>query len=106
MELPTFHDVLRARRRIAPHLSPTPLHRYPAIDELLGFECYVKHENYHPVGAFIAKGGTIEPGRSGSENHNVRRTHEPPQAKYASTLVLLRLPEPRVCGHRHGATRS
>lgn len=57
MELPTFHDVLRARRRIAPHLPPTPLHRYPALDELLGFECYVKHENYQPVGAFKVRGG-------------------------------------------------
>jgi threonine dehydratase len=57
MELPTFHDVLRARRRIAPYLPPTPLHRYPALDELLGFECYVKHENYHPVGAFKVRGG-------------------------------------------------
>lgn len=57
MELPTFHAVLHARRRIAPHLPPTPLHRYPALDELLGFECYVKHENYQPVGAFKVRGG-------------------------------------------------
>ncbi len=57
MELPSFHDVLRARRRIAPHLPPTPTHRYPALDALLGFACYVKHENYQPVGAFKVRGG-------------------------------------------------
>jgi threonine dehydratase len=49
--------VLDARRRIAPHLRPTPLHRYPALDELVGTEVHVKHENHQPVGAFKVRGG-------------------------------------------------
>jgi threonine dehydratase len=57
MELPSFADVLAARRRIAPHLARTPLHRYPALDELLGFAAHVKHENYQPVGVFKVRGG-------------------------------------------------
>jgi threonine dehydratase len=57
MELPTFIDVLEARARIAPHLQRTPLHRYPALDELLGFAAHVKHENHHPVGVFKVRGG-------------------------------------------------
>src|SRR5262245_46732636 len=52
MQPPTFADILAARERIAPHLSRTPLHRYPALDELLGCEAYVKHENYQPNGVF------------------------------------------------------
>jgi threonine dehydratase len=55
--VPTFADVLEARRRIAPHLRPTPLYRYPALDELLGAEVHVKHENHQPVGAFKVRGG-------------------------------------------------
>ena len=55
--LPTFQDVLRASRTIAPYLKPTPLHRYPALDALLGAEVYVKHENYQPIGAFKVRGG-------------------------------------------------
>jgi len=54
---PTFPDILAARERIAPHLARTPLHRYPALDELLGFAAYVKHENHQPVGAFKVRGG-------------------------------------------------
>ncbi len=54
---PTFQDVLLARRRIRPYLPPTPLHRYPALDELVGTAVYVKHENYQPVGAFKVRGG-------------------------------------------------
>jgi threonine dehydratase len=56
-EPPTFEDILAAQRRIAPHLSPTPLHRYAALDELIGAEVYVKHENHQPVGAFKVRGG-------------------------------------------------
>jgi threonine dehydratase len=54
---PTFQDVLLARRQIRPHLLPTPLHRYPALDALIGAEVYVKHENYQSVGAFKVRGG-------------------------------------------------
>lgn len=55
--MPTFQDVLAARQRIAPYLRPTPLHTYPAVNELIGTEVYIKHENYQPVGAFKVRGG-------------------------------------------------
>jgi threonine dehydratase len=54
---PTFDDVLAARERIAPHLSPTPLYAWPALAELVGAEVWVKHENHQPVGAFKVRGG-------------------------------------------------
>lgn len=57
MHLPTFQDVLRAQRQIRPYLARTPLHRYPAVDELIGAEVFIKHENYQPVGAFKVRGG-------------------------------------------------
>jgi threonine dehydratase len=55
--LPTFQDVLLARRVIAPYLSPTPLHHHPQLDALLGATVFVKHENYQPIGAFKVRGG-------------------------------------------------
>jgi threonine dehydratase len=57
LPIPDFHDVLLAQRRIRPYLPRTPLHRYPALDALLGTAVYVKHENYQPVGAFKVRGG-------------------------------------------------
>ena len=54
---PTFADVLAARERIAPYLVPTALNRYPALDELVGAEVWVKHENHQPIGAFKVRGG-------------------------------------------------
>lgn len=57
MQPPTFRDVLLAQRQIRPYLPRTPLHSYPALNELLGTQAFVKHENYQPVGAFKVRGG-------------------------------------------------
>ncbi len=54
---PTFDDVLAARERIAPYLRETALNRYPALDELVGAETWVKHENHLPVCNFKVRGG-------------------------------------------------
>ncbi|MCC6453371.1 MAG: threonine/serine dehydratase [Caldilineaceae bacterium] len=54
---PTFQDVLVARNVIRRYLAPTPLHNYPALDPVVGAQLYIKHENYHPIGAFKVRGG-------------------------------------------------
>lgn len=56
-QFPTLIDVLDARRQIRPYLNPTPLYRYPSLDDLVGTEVWVKHENHQPVGAFKVRGG-------------------------------------------------
>ena len=56
--LPTLADVLEARRRVSPHLRPTPLYGYATLNELLGAEVFVKHENHQPVSAFKVRGGS------------------------------------------------
>jgi threonine dehydratase len=55
--LPTFQDVLAARNVIRRYLAPTPLYNYPALDPVVGAQLYIKHENYHPIGAFKVRGG-------------------------------------------------
>ena len=57
MNTPNFQDVLSAQRRIRPYLQRTPMHSYPAINELIGTEVFIKHENYQPIGAFKVRGG-------------------------------------------------
>ncbi len=56
-DIPTFTDVLLARRQIRPYLQRTPMHSYPAMNDLIGTQVYIKHENYLPVGAFKVRGG-------------------------------------------------
>jgi len=57
MKAPAFEDVLSARKRIAPYLLRTPMHSYPAINELIGTEVFIKHENHQPTCAFKVRGG-------------------------------------------------
>jgi threonine dehydratase len=57
MQAPTFDDVLAARDRISRYLRETALNRYPALDELVGAEVWVKHENHLPVCNFKVRGG-------------------------------------------------
>ena len=56
-EVPSFSDVLKARRRISPYLRPTPLYSYPSLSRLARADVWVKHENHQPVGAFKVRGG-------------------------------------------------
>lgn len=53
----TLDDVERARERIAPYLTSTPLRRYPLLDEAVGLTLFVKHENHQPTGSFKARNG-------------------------------------------------
>ena len=57
MNIPSFQDVLLARKRIGPYLPRTPFNNYPAISELIETDTFIKHENYQPTGAFKVRGG-------------------------------------------------
>jgi len=52
-------DVTAARERLRPHLPPTPLRSYAALDEAVGqgVRVLVKHENFQPTGAFKVRNG-------------------------------------------------
>jgi len=53
----TFDDVERARERLTPYLTPTPLRRYPLLDAATGLTLFVKHENHQPTGSFKVRNG-------------------------------------------------
>lgn len=52
-------DVLRARERLRPYLTPTPLRHYPGLDALVGhgIRVHVKHENHLPTNSFKYRNG-------------------------------------------------
>ena len=54
---PTLLDAYEARKTIAPYLARTPLHYSPGLSQLFEAEIYLKHEEYHPLGAFKGRGG-------------------------------------------------
>ena len=52
----TLGDVIGARKRSEKFYTRTPLHRYRSLDELVGAEIYVKHENHQKTGSFKVRG--------------------------------------------------
>lgn len=57
MNAPSLHDIEDARPRVYADLKPTPLLQHPLLDEWLGCDTWVKHENHNPTGAFKIRGG-------------------------------------------------
>jgi len=57
LRAPAFEDVLDARVRVYAGMSGSPFRRYPLLDEWLGCEAWVKHENHNPTGSFKIRGG-------------------------------------------------
>lgn len=54
---PSLQDVEAARPRVYASMQPSPMLRHPLLDEWLGCEAWVKHENHNPTGAFKIRGG-------------------------------------------------
>ena len=57
MQPPTLQDVYAARPRVYAALKPSPLLKHPLLDEALGLDVWVKHENHNPTCAFKVRGG-------------------------------------------------
>ena len=53
----SYTEVLRARKVVYNHLTPTCLTRYENLSSLIGAEIFVKHENHNPTGSFKIRGG-------------------------------------------------
>jgi threonine dehydratase len=48
-----------ARRTVREAMPPTPQQRWPLLDQRLGAQAWVKHENHTTVGAFKLRGGLV-----------------------------------------------
>lgn len=57
MNLPTLADIEAAAQTVYRSFAPTPQYRWALLSERLGTDCWVKHENHTPVGAFKIRGG-------------------------------------------------
>lgn len=57
MNLPTLADIETAARVVYQEFQATPQYRWATLGTHLGTDCWVKHENHTPVGAFKIRGG-------------------------------------------------
>ena len=59
MRLPSLDEIQSAQSLIYRFMAPTPQYSWPLLNERLGTEAWVKHENHTPVGAFKLRGAIV-----------------------------------------------
>ncbi|MGS5089147.1 threonine dehydratase [Hydrogenophaga sp. A37] len=57
LQLPHLHDIEAAAQVVYQSFQATPQYRWGTLSQRLGADCWVKHENHTPVGAFKIRGG-------------------------------------------------
>lgn len=55
--LPTLSEIEAAAQIVYREFAATPQYRWALLGQRLGAECWIKHENHMPVGAFKLRGG-------------------------------------------------
>lgn len=59
MKLPSLDEIRAARTLVYRHMPPTPQYSWPLLNQRLGTEAWIKHENHTPVGAFKIRGALV-----------------------------------------------
>ena len=59
MTLPTLDQIHEAQNIDYRFMPPTPQYSWPLINQRLGAEVWIKHENHSPVGAFKLRGALV-----------------------------------------------
>lgn len=59
MMLPTLPQIHEAQAILSRYMPSTPQYSWPLMNERLGAEVWIKHENHTPVGAFKIRGALI-----------------------------------------------
>lgn len=57
--LPSLAEIKQAEALVRPLIPETPCLRWPALEQGLGGELWIKHENQTPAGAFKIRGGLV-----------------------------------------------
>ena len=87
------HLMIEALRVVRETVPPTPQQRWPLLDQRVGAQVWVKHENHTAVGAFKLRGGLVY-------FDNLRR-HEPHvYGRIASILLPKDYVRLRLFGER------
>jgi threonine dehydratase len=59
MYLPCLTELDAAAATVYEAVPPTPQYSWPLLNEALGTEAWIKHENHTPAGAFKVRGGLV-----------------------------------------------
>lgn len=59
MQLPSLDQIRAAQTFVYQYMPPTPQYAWPLVNNRLGADVWIKHENHTPVGAFKVRGALL-----------------------------------------------
>lgn len=59
MQLPNLEQIEAAQAIVYRAMPPTPQYSWPMLNQRLGVQAFIKHENHSPVGAFKLRGALV-----------------------------------------------
>jgi threonine dehydratase len=59
MQLPTLAEIEDAQKIVYSSMQATPQYTWPLLNQRVGTEAWIKHENHSPVGAFKLRGALV-----------------------------------------------
>src|SRR5579859_5346905 len=59
MQLPNTQEIEAAQKIVYTAMPPTPQYSWPLLNQRLGTQAFIKHENHSPVGAFKLRGALV-----------------------------------------------
>jgi threonine dehydratase len=59
MQLPTLSQIHEAQTLVYRHMPATPQYTWPLMNQRIGAEAWIKHENHSPLGAFKVRGALV-----------------------------------------------
>lgn len=57
---PSINGIEAAQQIVYQAMPPTPQYSWPLLNQRLGIQAFIKHENHSPVGAFKLRGALKE----------------------------------------------
>lgn len=94
MFLPDLAQLDAAAAIVYAAMPPTPQYSWPLLNEALGLECWLKHENHTPLGAFKARGGVVYMQRLAAREPGLRRVLAATRGNHGQSVAFAA----RRCG--------
>jgi len=86
--LPSLHEIREGQKLIYSMMQPTPQLSWPLLNQRLGTEVWIKHENHTPIGAFKARTAIVYAAELLKREPNIRGLISATRGNHGQSVAL------------------
>jgi threonine dehydratase len=86
--LPTLDEIAAAQALVYGQVAPTPQISWPLLNQRLGCEAWVKHENHTPIGAFKARSAIVYAAELFRNSHGIKGLITATRGNHGQSVAL------------------